>query len=69
MVLAAAGRVHAAIQNGQMHFDEMERSHQVILAGVLAAILYHREPYEGVKNLNTGEQIATADRGPLGRSG
>lgn len=47
LVLAAAGRVHAAIQNGQMHFDEMERSHQIILAGVLSAILYRREPYEG----------------------
>lgn len=46
LVLAASGRVHAAILRGQVHFDDMERSHQVILAGVLAAILYHREPYE-----------------------
>ncbi len=47
LVLAASGRVHAAIQRGQMHFDDMERSHQIILAGVLGAILYHREPYDG----------------------
>jgi len=49
LVLAASGRVHAAIQRGQMHFDDMERSHQIILAGVLGAILYHREPYEEVE--------------------
>ena len=52
LVLAASGRVHAAIQRGQMHFDDMERSHQVVFAGVLAAILYHREPYE--EDLNSG---------------
>jgi hypothetical protein len=45
-VQAAAGRIHAAIDRGQLHFDDMEWSHQVILAGVLAAILYHREPQE-----------------------
>ncbi len=56
LVLAASGRVHAAIQRGQMHFDDMERSHQVVLAGVLAAILYHREPYE--ENSNSGEPSA-----------
>ena len=57
LVLAASGRVLAAIRRGQMHFDDMERSHQVILAGVLAAILYHREPYEEAKNSNSGEQL------------
>jgi hypothetical protein len=62
LVLAASGRVHAAIRLGQMHFDEMERSHQVILAGVLAAILYHREPYEEVKKSNSGEQVVPPDR-------
>jgi len=46
LVQAAAGRIHAAIDRGQLHFDDMEWSHQVILAGVLAAILYHREPQE-----------------------
>ena len=55
LVLAASGRIQAAIQRGQMHFDDMERSHQVILAGVLAAILYHREPYEETKNSNSVE--------------
>lgn len=50
LVLAASGRVHAAIQRSQMHFDDMERSHQVVLAGVLATILYHREPYEEHEN-------------------
>jgi len=49
LVLAASGRVHAAIQRGQMHFDDMERSHRIILAGVLGAILYHREPFEEVE--------------------
>ena len=55
LVLAASGRVHAAIQRGQLHFDDMERSHQVILAGVLASILYHREPYEETKDTNSCE--------------
>ncbi|TGV05835.1 hypothetical protein E4695_15105 [Alcaligenaceae bacterium 429] len=42
LMLAAAGRIKAAIDRGQMHFDEMEKSHQKILADVLAIILYHR---------------------------
>jgi len=42
LIAAAAGRIHAAIDRGQTHFDEMELSHQYILAGVLTAILYHR---------------------------
>lgn len=46
LVLAAAGRIRAAIIRGQTHFDEMEQSHQKILAGVLAIILYHRTDYE-----------------------
>ena len=46
LVDAAAGRIRAAINHGQKHFDDMERGHQVILAGVLAAILYHRESHE-----------------------
>jgi hypothetical protein len=49
LVLASSGRVHAAIQRDQIHFDDMERSHRIILAGVLGAILYHREPYEEVE--------------------
>jgi hypothetical protein len=58
LVEAAAGRMQAAITRGQTHFDEMERSHQVIFAGVLAAILYHREPHEGTYRERTPEQIA-----------
>lgn len=42
LILAAAGRISAAIKHGQKHFDEMERSHQEILAAILAIILYHR---------------------------
>jgi hypothetical protein len=40
--LAAAGRIKAAIKRGQLHFDDMEQSHQKILAYVLAIILYHQ---------------------------
>lgn len=43
LVLAATGRVKAAIDYGQPHFDEMEEGHQKILAGVIAIILYHRD--------------------------
>ena len=42
LVMAAAGRIKAAIKRGQFHFDDMEESHRKILAGVLSAILYHR---------------------------
>ncbi|MGC3957703.1 MAG: hypothetical protein QM813_07065 [Verrucomicrobiota bacterium] len=55
---AAAGRIHAAITRGQNHFDDMERSHQVVLAGVLAAILYHLEAHEESFRLRTGKQVA-----------
>lgn len=53
---AAAGRVVAAIRHGHTHFDEMERGHQVILAGVLAAILYHWEPHEESMRARAAEQ-------------
>ena len=46
LVLAAAGRIRAAIVRGQLHFDDMEQGHQKILAGVLSCILYHRTDYE-----------------------
>ncbi len=42
LVLAAAGRIKAALARNQCHFDEMEQSHQKMLADVLAIILYHR---------------------------
>jgi len=42
LILAAAGRIKAAIDRNQHHFDDMEQSHQKILADVIAIILYHR---------------------------
>jgi hypothetical protein len=42
MILAASGRVKAAQDRGQLHYDDMEESHRKILSIVLAAILYHR---------------------------
>jgi len=42
LILAAAGRIKAAISRKQLHFDDMEQSHQKILADVLLCILYHR---------------------------
>lgn len=42
LVLAAAGRIRAAVVRGQRHFDEMEESHQHMLAAVVTVILYHR---------------------------
>ena len=42
LILAAAGRMNAAITRGQMHFDQMEDSHQRMLGEVIATILYHR---------------------------
>lgn len=58
---AASGRVHAAISRGQSQFDDMERSHQVILAGVLAALLYHLEPHEQRMRAQAGEPVASND--------
>ena len=42
LILAAAGRISAAIDHGQLHFDDMEYGHQKILAMVMASILYQR---------------------------
>lgn len=42
LVLASAGRIWAAIKRGQTHFDDMEDSHQRMLATVLSIILYRR---------------------------
>jgi len=44
LVLAAAGRIRAAIDRGQTHYDDMEESHRRMLAAVLTTILYHRTP-------------------------
>ena len=43
LILAACGRVKAAINRGQLHFDEMEEFHRKMFANVLAIILYHRD--------------------------
>jgi hypothetical protein len=45
LVLAAAGRIRAAIIRGQKHFDHMEASHRRMLAAVISIILYHRTRY------------------------
>jgi len=42
LLLAAAGRIHAAKRRGQIHFDEMEKSHRRMLGAVLTTILYCR---------------------------
>lgn len=44
LVLATAGRIRAAIDRGQTHYDQMEKSHRRMLAAVLSTILYHRMP-------------------------
>lgn len=43
LLRAAAGRIRAAIDRGQLHFDQMEWFHRKMLADVIAIILYHRE--------------------------
>ena len=42
LIAAAAGRIQAALDRGQNHFDDVEESHRRIIAGVLYSILYHR---------------------------
>lgn len=42
LILAAAGRIMAAVDRGQHHFDDMEQSHQKMLSEAIAIILYHR---------------------------
>ena len=46
LLLAAAGRIQAARDHGQVHFDDMEKSHQEMLGAVLSIILYHRQSDE-----------------------
>lgn len=43
LLQAAAGRIRAAIERGQLRYDDMEDSHRSILAHVLSSILYHRD--------------------------
>lgn len=42
LVAAAAGRVNAALDHGQTHFDNMEDGHLYMLAALLSIIIYHR---------------------------
>ncbi|CAN5467739.1 hypothetical protein BH09VER1_BH09VER1_26120 [soil metagenome] len=42
-VAAATGRVQAALDRNQHHYDQMEEGHRRMLASVLTSILYHRE--------------------------
>jgi hypothetical protein len=42
LVTAACGRVHAALDYGQSHFDEMEDAHVHMLSALLSIIIYHR---------------------------
>jgi hypothetical protein len=42
LCLAACGRVKAALDRNQLHFDDMEEFHREMLADVVAIILYHR---------------------------
>jgi hypothetical protein len=42
LITAATGRVHAALDYGQDHFDNMEEGHLYMLAALLSIILYHR---------------------------
>lgn len=42
LLAASAGRIEAAISRNQLHFDQMEKNHQKMLAGLLSIILYHR---------------------------
>ena len=45
LLLAAAGRIKAAKNRGQFHFDDMEKSHREMLAAVITIILYHRTEF------------------------
>ena len=50
LILAAAGRIEAAIEHGQTNFDDMEYGHQKILAMVMASILYQRIDFSKILN-------------------
>lgn len=43
LVQAATGRIKAALDRGQNHFDDMEESHKRMLAAVMTIIIYHRQ--------------------------
>lgn len=39
---AASGRVRAALDRGQAHFDQMEDRHKHVLANLITIMIYHR---------------------------
>lgn len=43
LAMAANGRVHAAMDFGQMHFDDMEMGHLNMLAALITITIYHRD--------------------------
>ncbi|MBB4402945.1 MULTISPECIES: hypothetical protein [Rhizobium/Agrobacterium group] len=43
LIAAAAGRVHAAMDFGQLHFDDMEERHLNMLAALITIIIFHRD--------------------------
>jgi hypothetical protein len=47
LISAVAGRIKAAMDRNQIHFDDMEQSHRKMLSDVLAIILYHRTDRTG----------------------
>lgn len=46
LLTSAIGRVAAAIDRGQLHYDDMEQGHRLMLGDILTIILYHRSNYE-----------------------
>lgn len=42
LLKAAKGRMKAALERDQNHFDDMEHSHQIVLATIISIILYQR---------------------------
>ena len=46
LLTSAIGRVGAALKHGQIHYDQMDQGHRLMLADVLTIILYHRSNYE-----------------------
>lgn len=42
LLFAISGRIKAALHRGQKHFDDMEETHQIILADIITIFIYHR---------------------------
>ena len=66
LIVAATGRVHAALDHGQNHFDEMEDGHLNMLAALLSIIIYHRDCV-GISKLTESECDDAAIEGRKGR--